>query len=175
MRRSSVLASSVFGFVFLLSTAAALADDTRKVVVENTASKPVPVQSVDSAAAHAFEATVTLNVADGVSGANGFVSIPAGKRLVIQYASAYGTAPSGQILNFSVQTMLTGDSVFTPHYLPAAQQNADVVTNTFEAGTAVHLYCDTPQVLLRVDRGSVVMGPVTAFLSISGYLTDIPQ
>jgi hypothetical protein len=174
MRLSSILASSMAGCALLLSVSAQ-ADDAKKVMIENPASKPVPVQAVNGAASQAFQATVSLNVADGVSGANGFVSIPAGKRLVVQYASAWGQAPSGQLLTFSVQTMLTGDTVFTPHYLPVQQQATDVINQDFVAGSEVHLYCDTPQILLRVDRGSVITGAVTAFISISGYLTDIPQ
>ncbi len=177
MRHHSALASSVLGFTFMLAVAAPLSvqADPTKVVVENTNSKPALVQTVNGPASKAFQARVTLNVADGVGGANGFVTIPAGKRLVIEYASAWAQAPSGQIVNFSIQTMFNGDTAFTPHYLPAVQQNADVITQLFIAGSPVRLYADAPQVLLRVDRGSNVTGPVTAFISISGYLTDTPQ
>lgn len=173
LRKLAITAVSVFALL-MSATAPARAGD--KVIVENTSAQAVPVKDVGKGkAAGAFQAQVTLNLADGVSGANGTVAIPAGKRLVIEYASAWAQAPGGEFVSFSVQCMLNGETVFTPHYLPVSQQYLDVVNQVFIAGTAVQLYADTPQVNLRVDRGSNVAGPVTAFISISGHLVDAPQ
>ncbi len=119
-----------------------------------------------------FQTQMSLNLADGISGANAAVTIPSGKRLVIQYASAWAQTPSGQTVTFTIQTMLNDATKFTPHYLPAVQQNSDAINEIFIAGTAVHLYADAPQVMLRVDRGSVITGAVIAYISISGYLID---
>lgn len=174
MRLNSVLASSILGFAILLTATvplSAMGADT-KVVVENKVTAPVPVHEVNGAASQAFEAQVSLNLADGVSGANGFVTIPSGKRLVIQYASAWAQVPSGQTVSFSIQTMFNGDTQFTPHYLPVLQQNTDAIYAFFVAGSEVHLYSDAPQVNLRIDRGSTIAGAVVAYISISGYLTD---
>lgn len=167
----------------LLVAAPALADSSKNVVVVNLPSQPVPtqatgvtaVQNVDEPALQPFQARATANIAPGDSGTNAFVTIPSGKRLVIQYASAYGDAPSGQVLTFSVQTEIPGETNYTEHDVPAAQQNANGGTEIFVAGSPVELYADSPQVLLRVDRNGATTGTVYASISISGYLVDLPQ
>lgn len=167
----------------LLLAAPALAKGTKNVVVVNLPDQPVPtqatgvtaVQNVNRPALQPFQARVTVNVAPGDSGANAFVPVPSGKRLVIEYASAYGDAPLGQVLSFSVGTTIPGDTNFVEHDLPATQQstfgNTDAV---FVAGSPMRVYADTPQILLRVDR-TAATGTVYASMSVSGYLVDLPQ
>lgn len=120
----------------LLAAAPALATDTKNVIFVNPPDQPVPtqatgitsVQNVNEPALQPFQVRLTINVAPGDNGANVFLDVPAGKRLVIEYASAYGDAPAGQVLTFSVGTMIPGETNFTEHDLPATQQ--DAVGNT---------------------------------------------
>lgn len=174
----AAFAALVLGFA-----ASAPAKSSKDVVVVNLPNQPVPtratgvtaVQNVNAPALQPFQARLMVNIAPGAEGTNGFVNIPTGKRLVIEYASAYGYAPLGQVLTFSVGTKIPGETNFTLHNLPATQQDTFGNTNAvFVAGSMVRLYADSPQLLLRVDR-TAATGTVHASMSISGYLVDLPQ
>lgn len=172
-----------FAALLLGFAATAPAKSTKNVVVVNPSDRPVPtratgvtaVRNVNAPALQPFQARLTLDVAPGTEGTNGFVAVPAGKRLVIEYASAYGDTPAGQTLTFSIGTKLPGDTGFVAHDLPATQQSA--VGNTgeiFVAGSMVRLYADSPQLLLRAERNAAT-GTAHASLSISDYLVALPQ
>ena len=66
--------------------------------------KCTPTCDVDNPAKQPFQAAVEIKLPPGTGGENGFVQVPKGKRLVIEYASGEGFLPTGQKCLFSVIT-----------------------------------------------------------------------
>src|SRR5204862_41682 len=63
--------------------------------------------------------------------------LPAGKRLVIEYASGEAFAPTGQKCLFSVLTSLAGQPVSTRHYLESTPLGKFGAQDYFRAGQVV--------------------------------------
>ena len=53
-----------------------------------------------------FQQQVEIDLPEGTGGQNGFVNVPAGKRLVIEYISSEGFLPSGQKMLFGYSAQL---------------------------------------------------------------------
>ncbi len=135
--------------------------------------KCTPVCDVDNPARQPFQAAVEISMPDGTGGQNGFVTVPANKRLVIEYASGEAFMPTGQKCLFSVITTIGGASTGTRHYLDSDALGKFGAPDYFRAGQVVRLYADPKTtVMLRADR-DVATGTATARMSISGYLVDL--
>lgn len=181
MERIRKQSLALFAVIFLalglsaggLGSSASTAPD-KDVRVINGPSEPVPVRDVDGRARQRFQADVQIDIPGGQQGENKLVTLPAGKRLVIEDASARGFLPSGQTMLFSFFTVVNGES--SPHYLAADQQATDASFSWFVASRQTRIYADAlPGVLLRAERafgGSPGAG--RAFFTISGYLEDAP-
>lgn len=121
-----------------------------------------------------FHAEKQIALGPNDAAVNVYVPIPAGKRLVIQYVSAAGSAPNGQALFFSVLVQLTGEPNLTQTYLPAAQQASGIAETLFVAGSPLREYSDN-SLGLRVNRFGAFEGTTaTVDMSVSGYLVNIP-
>src|SRR5262245_5790464 len=106
------LALTVVGTLAAVHGQSALsAPPPQEVTVVNRTSNAVPVRlaasrtvvftrDVDQPARSPFQTKVRIDLPAGQCCENGFVDVPAGKRLVIEYASALGLAPAGQTFNF---------------------------------------------------------------------------
>jgi len=134
---------------------------------------PLVVAQADTPERHAFQATVTVTLDQGFVGQNGAVTVPAGKRLVIEYASARAFVPSGQNLAFSIDTSLNGENVSEFHHLPSTQQFTSGNITQFIAGEQVRIYADSGILILRADRDNP-NGTGTFIFTISGHLIDAP-
>jgi hypothetical protein len=182
--RRTILVSvvSFLGVVLaLFGQRAESASPPREVIVANNSSEAVPVKLVSSKAAiptrdvdqparNPFQAKVRIDLPPGQCCENGFVDVPAGKRLVIEYASALGLA-GDETFNFEVGTLLNGHLSFDQqHYLPVLQQQQGSST----AGQAVRIYADAGpgRVMLRASRSG--SGLAVAFMTVSGHLVDVP-
>ena len=133
-----------------------------------------PVCDVDNPETHPFQAAVELSLPQGTGGQNGFVQVPAGKRLVIEYASGVGFLPAGQKCLFSVITSLQGQQTGTSHYLESTTVGKFGAPDCFLAGQVVRLYADPETtVMLRADR-DLATGQGTVRMSVSGHLVDVP-
>ncbi|MBZ5728289.1 MAG: hypothetical protein LAP87_25300 [Acidobacteriia bacterium] len=137
------------------------------------ATKCTPVCDVDSPARQPFQAAVEIKLPNGTGGQNGFVVVPKGKRLVIEYASGEAFLPTGQKGLFSVITSLAGQTTGTRHYLDSDALGKFGAPDYFRAGQVVRLYADQgTTVMLRADR-DIATGDGLARMSISGHLVDV--
>ncbi len=121
-----------------------------------------------------FQTNLEIKLPNGTGGQNGSFQVPAGKRLVIEYASGEAFAPAGQKCLFSVITFLAGQSTGTRHYLESTPLGKFGAPDYFRAGQVVRLYADPgTSVTLRVDR-DLATGDALARMSISGELVAVP-
>jgi len=119
-----------------------------------------------------FQATVEIKLPNGTGGENGFVHVPKGKRLVIEYASGEAFLPTGQKGLFSVITSLAGQPTGIRHYLDSDAMGHFGAPDYFRAGQVVRLYADPGTVvMLRIDR-DIAKGDGLARMSVSGELVD---
>jgi len=144
----------------------------KDVVVVNAAANPVPVYDVDNRARQPFQAEFTIDLPPGAGGENASFAVPSGKRLVIEYASARGFAPSGQSLWFSTVTHLNGEPGKT-HYLIAQPQGSSGALDAFVAGQQTRIYADAGSHFVRADR-DVAANTAVVHFTISGYMVDVP-
>jgi hypothetical protein len=128
---------------------------------------------MDNPARQPFQAAVEITMPDGTEGQNGFVTVPAKKRLVIEYASGEAFVPTGQKAVFSVFTTIGGAPTGTQHYLHTDAMGNFGAPDYFRAGQVVRLYADPgTTVMLRADR-DLATGSALARMSISGHLVNV--
>lgn len=119
-----------------------------------------------------FQSSLEIKLPAGTAGANGAVTVPTGKRLVIEYVSGRGNVPDGQRCWFSVITRLSTASTGTEHFLPTDQTPAAGTKDQSTAGQVVKLYADAGNtVTLRAVRDGST-GDGVARMAVSGYLLD---
>jgi len=119
-----------------------------------------------------FQAAVEIRVPNGFGGENGSVTVPKGKRLVIEYVSGEAFLPTGQKGLFSVIVSLQGQAAGTRHYLESIPMGKFGAPDYFRAGQVVRLYADQgTNVMLRIDR-DIAAGDGLARMSLSGHLVD---
>jgi hypothetical protein len=120
-----------------------------------------------------FQASANIDLPDGTGGQNGFVKVPDGKRLVIEYVSGEAFLPAGQNGVFSVITLVAGQTTGTEHHLATAAVKFGA-SDIFRAGQVVRLYADPgTTVTLRADR-DLAKGAGKARMSLSGQLVAVP-
>ncbi|HEV7501620.1 MAG TPA: hypothetical protein VGQ33_16510 [Vicinamibacteria bacterium] len=133
-----------------------------------------PVHGAPPAERRPFQQKVRIVLPDGQCCDNGFVNVPAGKRLVIEYASATGLANGTQSFVFEVGTLVNGETMLNKtHYLPVIQQIQDGNTQAI-AGQTVRFYADegAGRVMLRASRTGA--GEATVYMTVSGHLVNMP-
>jgi hypothetical protein len=152
------------------------------VIVDNPVTDPVRVRSVNDALQPiAVTAFCTSQASIGCS-PSVFYQVPAGKRLVIEYASFRVCVLPGQATGMSIRTTVGGNLV--THYLDSAPASAgpgsfnlacNAGASTFaQRGQQVRLYADAGTFVgVEGDRDSPV-GSAAFTLAISGYLVDVP-
>jgi hypothetical protein len=144
-----------------------------KKIAESRRRKCTPVCDQDNPARQPFQAAVDISMPAGFGGQNGFVTVPAKKRLVIEYVSGEAFMPTGQKCLFSVITTIGGAAIGTRHYLDTDAMGTFGAPDYFRAGQVVRLYADQKTtVMLRADRDSD-LGNALARMSLSGYLVDV--
>jgi hypothetical protein len=137
------------------------------VTVMNTTANAAGVRDEDSPGRNAFQTAVNLNIS-GVTGEG--LTIPTGKRLVIDYVTVGASAPSAGTQPYIVifTTLNGGPSVgyqMTLKQSPLALQQ-------FGDSEKVQIYGDTAFVSLAYAGN--VPGIYSAGVSISGHLINIP-
>ena len=147
----------------------AVADEFKDVRVINTESMPAKVRDADNAARHPTQARANCSDDEGSCGVLIYV-VPAGKRLVIEYASMRAHATGAQISRMQISTVVAGEEIL--HYLPPTPPAPTVDSDT-SVGQVVRLYADAGTPVLV--SGSPTNSSVTAFygFAISGYLVDV--
>jgi hypothetical protein len=151
------------------------------VLIDNTVGDPVRVRNVNDAIQPVQAQASCLVNALGCLPT--IYTVPAGKRLVIEYASMRVCVLPGQSATLSVATQVGDQAVF--HYLnvtpPAAAPgtfaigcNSAVASSEVAVGQQVKIYADAGSgVVLTGTRNSTV-GTASFQFSISGYLVNVP-
>jgi hypothetical protein len=147
---------------------------TPTVEVGNNSANPVLVRDVDRPTAQPFQYEATVTLEEGQSGQNTAILVPAGKLLVIENVSVWGTAPSDQrIQQFAILTHVAPDNVYRSHYLQFTKQdNGYGTANEYTVSSQqLRLYADTPNAYARVSRASST-GTATFRFVVSGYFVN---
>ncbi len=141
------------------------------VKVLNTAATPVLVRDVDNAARHAFQAQVSVSLSATTPRAQATITtVPAGKRLVIEYVSALVIGPTGQRYQASIG--VTQGSTTGAYYVPLSLQGTFDSDDQLVAGQPTRLYSDAgSQVVVELVR-SATAGTAFGTFTVSGYLVD---
>jgi hypothetical protein len=154
--------------------------------IDNTVTDPVRVRNVNDALQ---PVQVTANCATDPDfgtlgcGPGTFYTVPAGKRLVIEYASMdIGCILPGQAVTLAITTTTNGVDATHFAMAPAAAGpgvtaiacNLPSASSITAVGQVVRLYADAGTfVSVAANRNSNV-GQMDATISISGYLMDVP-
>jgi len=147
--------------------------DDKQVVVVNEDDEAIPVRVVGRDPFQPFQRPFSLEWPDGQDLVTSTYTVPAGKRLVIEYASlsAYLQA-EGQSMFVRILTTAGGASAF--HNLAVQKQEDYGVLKQFSAAHLVRIYADpgsTVQVSAgRVPANSIANGTVT----LSGHFENVP-
>jgi hypothetical protein len=161
-----VCALIVAGFAVMAPKAVKAAVATLVQVV-NTAANPVINQDKDNAGRGAFQTTFPLSLT-GVSGTG--VSIPPGTRLVIDYVSFAGSAPSAGTQPYIIIYSTVGSGPATPYQLVPTQST--LAPQQFDIAENVKIYADSLFVSLAYAGSTPPF--MTGTVSISGHLVTIP-
>ena len=156
---------------------------TQDVLVVNTAAEAVPVHVgttisdpvwVRDAAGvpERFQAGTLVNIPEGqLLGTGTVTTVPAGKRLVIEYVSANFQLPSTQAV---VELVLQSPPGTVSHYLTPIRTGVFGTHDLWSASQQLRLYADGgDQVLAALSRTGTTEA-VSMSVSISGYLIDLP-
>ena len=144
---------------------------TPSVEVVNTSDSPVLGRDVDHPARHPFQRGVVIEFATGEGIASAQFTVPADKRLVIEYVSANIILTEGVMFRFSVRTS-AGSSTGTHYFAPISQPNFPEAY-TISQDTRVYA---APGSTVTIEARRTVNAtslPSTGFASISGHLVDL--
>jgi hypothetical protein len=153
----------------------------QSVTIGNT---PLPVSEVAKPASQPFQISglATIGSFDTSSTIELF-TVPAGKRLVIEYATVYAGAGEGNKMVAFISTKLIttpdpNDSPFVAHALVMTEQGVINDPVTFAASQPMRVYADPgTKVLGIVGRTADAADGTTtlsATITISGYFIDVP-
>jgi hypothetical protein len=117
-----------------------------------------------------FQEKLTLSVPDGFTSAcTTLYTVPADKRLVIEFASAFTSPSSGQTSR-SLTLRTTVGGKWVNHHLPMPLQTA----NDYIAAQVVRLYADPNTLVTACGARNVGTGSMSVVIGISGLLVDVP-
>jgi hypothetical protein len=137
---------------------------------------PLPVRDVDNPARQPFLTSTFASLADGSTfvAANPNISVPAGKRLVIEQISLSANLPSGQKPVFSMNVRDNFAQVIFDQALPTTLQGTFGPIDTFQASLPTRIYLDASEqfsfVFFRTDGN----GSAGVRFSFSGHFVDVP-
>jgi len=124
------------------------------------------------AANEPFQQEVELSIGPANSAAYASISVPSGKRLVIEYLSLFGDLPAGQKLSVSLATIVSGlRASYRPQILT---QDAGDGTLSVSANQVMRVYGD-PGTIVSINatrNSSSGSSPLT--VSVSGYYINLP-
>jgi hypothetical protein len=143
---------------------------TPGVQVLNSVLDPVPVTSLSDPSAQPFQALLTYSSSTGTTGT---VSVPANKRLVLQYvAASLSFAPAGTKVAMSFVIEPPGNRFIIN--LPTVLQGNFVGSDVYVVSQLIHVTAEAGWVLAC---SSIESAPTTSFdgtCLLSGYLVNVP-
>jgi hypothetical protein len=130
----------------------------------------VPDCVVDCPTKQAFQEGFILSIpADTLNGTH-TISIPSGKRLVIENVTARALMPSLQNLNVTLSTQLSGGPS-VGHYLNVTDKPVGTVKQ-FQVSQSLTLYADSGSISAARTAIPGLMSAMTVYGSVSGHLVD---
>jgi hypothetical protein len=144
---------------------------TGTVSVSNLGSAPLPVQDVDSPGRQ----PVTADGSCSGSGCTATVyTVPAGKRLIVEYASITANIPAGKVARWRLFTN-TGGQQGNELNFPLTQPPVIFgIISQSTAGQQVRLYAEAGSEVRMNGTTSDNALPSNYIFSISGYIVDVP-
>ena len=134
------------------------------------------VRDVANPALQPFQRFFLIIIKDNFAGGSATFTVPAGKRLVIEYASYNILLPSSQAVggvSIGVETS-SGNQFPIDHEIPVLYTVPDVGGQRFVGASMTRLYADPGStVTVRVGRNSGA-GEEVAGVSVSGYFVTLP-
>jgi hypothetical protein len=148
----------------------------RDINVVNTADNPVPVRDVDNPVRQPFSSTIFRDFSNEVTADIPVITVPAGKRLVIEHASARSNFPANDLVSAELlYPAPTGNLVH--EFLVIHRQGTDSFGNrVFTASEELRAYIAQGETLrFVVSRDSSGASVVNAVgVTVSGYFVDLP-
>lgn len=161
---------------------AAQAQYSSPVRVANTEAQPVPVKNLDHGARQPVYLHASVDFYDGsyyphtLPSAN-LYTVPANKRLVLEYFSADIPAMVGQRVRIGIITASAGNPTalyFMPLGTPIAFDPFGTQATAI-ASNLIHIYCDAGSTVhLSVSRNAPSGDTSNGEITLSGYLVDLP-
>ena len=143
-------------------------------LVGNAESAPLPTRDVDNPARQPFQRFLVgaLNEGEFNAGDPVSITVPSGKRLVIEYVSFIGLIPTGQKLRVRVDAHAGGSA---SHHLTLSNEGSfQGGKEDYKASQLVRIYGDPEtDVMFGVARNNGT-GTCSFNISVSGYLVDVP-
>lgn len=141
--------------------------------VVNPATSPVLVRDVDRPAAQPYQDTLDLAMQFGeINGTGALDPVPAGKRLVVEYATARATLSAGQM---ATVTLVVGMIRYELPVIPQGTFGTSIFTRTLLAGSEpVRLYVNAGETLSVATERTEGDGGASVRVSISGHLVNVP-
>lgn len=144
---------------------------TPSVQVVNLSDSPVLGRDVDHPARHPFQRGMVIEFETGQGIASAQFTVPANKRLVVEYVSAHINLTDGVMSRFSVHTA-AGDSTGTHYFAPMSHP---LFPESYTISQQTRLYA-TPGSTVTVEARRTFNAtslPDTGFATISGHLVDL--
>jgi hypothetical protein len=172
--KTYVVSAAVLGGLFLIGSLLHSRDSQAKgatystpVTVMNTTTNPAGVRDEDSPGRNAFQASLSLSQS-GVSGQG--LSIPAGKRLVVDFVTVGASGPSAGTQPYVEIFAQQGTGPSVGYQLRPSQ--SPIAVQQFDLAQPVQIYGDNVFVSLAFAGNTPPF--LSANVSISGHLIDMP-
>lgn len=180
LSRSTLFLGLAFSAVLLQP--AAQAQFSSPVRITNTTTQSVPVKDQDHGARQPVYLHASVDFYDGsyyphFTPSSNMYTVPANKRLVLEYFTADIPAMVGQRVRVSLQTTTAGNSIalyYMPLETPVAFDPFNIQATSI-ASRVIRIYCDPgSSVHLSVSRSTNGGVSTPGDITISGYLVDLP-
>jgi hypothetical protein len=139
-------------------------------------SQPVLVRDTENPAHHPFTYRSGANWIANAPNASFFVTVPAGKRLVIEQVSFRADVKPSATQKVSVEVLTTTAGVSSAYFFAGASRGPAGVFDEFIGAAQMRSYADANgfQEILVTRADSSGGGADNVDLSLSGYLVDMP-
>ncbi len=160
---------------------AAQAQFSSPVRITNTPAQSVPVKDQDHGARQPVYMHASVDFYDGsyyphIVPSSDLYTVPANKRLVLEYFTADIPAMVGQRVRVSLQTASAGNSIalyYMPLDTPVAFDPFNIQATSI-ASRVIRIYCDPGSTVhLSVSRSTNGGTTTSGDITVSGYLVDL--
>jgi hypothetical protein len=149
---------------------------TPSVQITNPANSPLPVRDVENPAKQSFQRELDPLIPAGSFTASDSLTVPMGKRFVIEFASASIDTPQNTKMWVRIQTTTSGSTI-SHSLVPELLGNFGAAGSDFYlTAQPLKVYADagTQVTVVASVLGGVANTNSGASVSLSGYLVDVP-